>query len=68
MLLDRVRQALAPDYTVEAELGRGGMGIVYLGRDVTLDRPVAIKIIRPEFATARAVSRFLREARILASI
>jgi serine/threonine-protein kinase len=68
MLLDRVRQALAPDYTVEAELGHGGMGIVYLGRDVTLDRPVAIKIIRPEFATARAVSRFLREARILASL
>jgi len=44
------------------------MGMVFLGRDPALDRPVAIKIIRPELATAAAAERFLREARILASL
>jgi serine/threonine protein kinase len=44
------------------------MGTVFLARDVTLDRRVAIKIIRPELATARACGRFLREARILANL
>jgi tetratricopeptide (TPR) repeat protein len=44
------------------------MGIVFLARDVLLDRRVAIKIIRPELATARAAERFLREARILANL
>jgi len=67
-LLDRVRRALAPDFSVERELASGGMGIVYLGRDITLDRPVAIKIIRPGLATAVAAERFLREARALAAV
>ena len=67
-LLDRLREALAPDYVVERELASGGMGVVYLGRDVALDRQVAIKIIRPELATAAAAERFVREARILASL
>ncbi|HXY19833.1 MAG TPA: serine/threonine-protein kinase [Gemmatimonadales bacterium] len=67
-LLDRVRAALSPDYEVERELASGGMGIVFVGRDVALDRRVAIKIIRPDRATARAAERFVREARILASI
>lgn len=44
------------------------MGVVFLGRDVALDRRVAIKIIRPDRATAVATERFVREARILASI
>ena len=67
-LLERLRAALAPDYEVERELASGGMGMVFLGRDPALDRPVAIKIIRPELATAAAAERFLREARILASL
>ena len=67
-VLDRLREALAPDYVVERELASGGMGVVFLGRDVALDRRVAIKIIKPELATAAAAERFIREARILASL
>jgi len=67
-LLERLRAALAPDYEVERELASGGMGVVFLGRDVALDRRVAIKIIRPDRATAVATERFVREARILASL
>jgi tRNA A-37 threonylcarbamoyl transferase component Bud32 len=67
-LLERLRDALAPDYEVEREVASGGMGVVFLGRDVALDRRVAIKIIRPELATAAAAERFVREARVLASL
>ncbi len=67
-LLERLRAALAPDYEVERELASGGMGVVFVGRDVALDRRVAIKIIRPDRATAVAAERFVREARILASL
>jgi serine/threonine protein kinase/tetratricopeptide (TPR) repeat protein len=67
-LLYRICEALLPDYEVERELASGGMGTVFLARDVTLDRQVAIKIVRPELATADATERFLREARLLASL
>jgi len=67
-LLEQVRRALAPEYEVERELAEGGMGHVFLGREVALNRFVAIKILRPELATAVSAERFLREARVLASI
>ncbi|WP_269749904.1 serine/threonine-protein kinase [Polyangium fumosum] len=51
-------------FRVERALGRGGMGIVFLARDIRLDRPVAIKVLR--FADARAEKLMLREARVLA--
>ncbi|MBA3340477.1 MAG: serine/threonine protein kinase [Gemmatimonadaceae bacterium] len=61
--------ALSKRYTVERELGRGGMGIVYLARDVTLDRPVALKVLPAEFAENPDVrERFLREARTAAHL
>ena len=67
-IIYRLAEALLPDYEVERELASGGMGIVFLARDVQLDRQVAIKIVRPELATAEATERFLREARVLANV
>jgi hypothetical protein len=47
---ERVRAALADRYAVERELGSGGMAVVYLARDRKHDRPVVLKILRPEIA------------------
>src|SRR5689334_25339170 len=63
------QEALAGHYALERELGRGGMAVVYLARDVRLDRPVAIKLLPPELAAQdRLRDRFLREARTAARL
>jgi serine/threonine-protein kinase len=63
-----IRDALAPNYIIERELGRGGMGAVYLARDVRLERPVAIKMLPPEMAQREDLrARFLQETRTAAS-
>ncbi len=67
-LVVRLREALTPLFDVERELASGAMGTVFLARDTALGRRVAIKIIRPELASAQAADRFLREARVLASL
>src|SRR5687768_562538 len=67
-LLERLQQAVAPDYRVERELAGGGMGRVYVAHDGGLNRAVAIKVLRPELATAQGAEAFLREGRILASV
>jgi eukaryotic-like serine/threonine-protein kinase len=71
--VDRVfldfQAALAGRYSIERELGRGGMGIVYLAREVRLDRPVAIKLLPPDLAAQPGLrERFLREARMAARL
>lgn len=60
---------LAGQYEIERELGRGGMGVVFLARDVRLDRPVAIKTLPVHLAGDPATrERFLREARTVARL
>src|SRR5215510_8744138 len=61
--------ALAGRYSLERELGRGGMGVVYLAREVALERLVAIKVLPPRLATDPVLrARFLREARTAAQL
>jgi len=56
-------------FQIEKLLGKGGMGVVYLGQDTRLNRPVAIKILRPDLtANKDRQRRFLQEARAAASI
>jgi serine/threonine protein kinase len=67
--LSALAAALAGQYDVEREIGRGGMGIVYLARDLKLDRPVAIKTLPAHLAGSPDVrERFLREARTAAHL
>jgi serine/threonine protein kinase len=60
--------ALAHRYTIERELGRGGMATVYLARDKKHDRAVAIKVLKPELGAAFGAERFLREIGIAARL
>jgi len=63
--LDRLREALAGEFIIIRELGRGGMGRVYLAHEVALDRRVAMKVMPPDYADhAGIVQRFEREARM----
>jgi tetratricopeptide (TPR) repeat protein/predicted Ser/Thr protein kinase len=55
-------------YLIEGVLGEGGMGVVYRGRDKTLDRPVAIKVIQSKSLAGKGKERFLREARACSRI
>jgi hypothetical protein len=62
-----LQTAVAGRFSLEREIGRGGMGIVFLARDVMLDRQVAIKLLSPAVgAQSDMLRRFLREARIAA--
>jgi serine/threonine-protein kinase len=66
---DALQSALAPQYRLERELGRGGMGVVFLATDTTLDRRVAIKVVHPELAAHESIARrFLAEARTIARL
>ena len=67
-LREELRSAVSPRYQVENEIGRGGMAFVYRGCDTADHRPVAFKVLRPEFATAMGSVRFLREIRLLAQL
>ena len=68
MTLDRLTSALADRYTIERELGQGGMATVYLAQDLKHDRKVAIKVLRPELAAAIGAERFLAEIKTTANL
>ena len=67
-LLERLRTALADCYTVESEIGRGGMAVVYLAQDLRHDRRVAIKVLLPELTATLGGERFLQEIKTVASL
>jgi TolB-like protein len=60
--------ALRDRYMIQRELGRGGMATVYLARDLKHDRPVALKVLRPELAASLGPERFQREIRFAARL
>lgn len=65
----RLASALGDAYTLEGEIGRGGMGVVYRARDVRLQRRVAIKVLPPELAFQSDIrERFTREAQTAARL
>jgi len=67
-LLDRLQEALAGRYTIERELGHGGMATVYLAEDVKHRRPVALKLLSPQLAAGLGTERFLGEIQIAARL
>ncbi|MFL5606350.1 MAG: serine/threonine-protein kinase, partial [Gemmatimonadaceae bacterium] len=64
LVVDGLQLALRDRYTIERELGRGGMATVYLATDIKVDRRVAIKVLIPELAAALGGERFHREIQI----
>lgn len=66
--IEGLRTALGDRYSVERELGQGGMATVYLAEDLKHGRKVAIKILKPELAAAVGTERFLREIAISAKL
>jgi tetratricopeptide (TPR) repeat protein len=68
VVADRIEQELSPRYTIEREIGRGGMATVLLARDHAHNRLVAIKILHSDAVAELASDRFLREIRLLARL
>ena len=64
----RLKAGLADSYTIERELGAGGMATVYLAEDLKHHRKVAVKVLRPELAETIGSERFLREIEIAARL
>jgi len=66
--LDQITKALSDKYTIDRELGRGGMATVYLAEDLKHHRQVAIKVLHPDLGASLAADRFLREIQIVARL
>ncbi|MGI9044683.1 MAG: protein kinase domain-containing protein, partial [Gemmatimonadaceae bacterium] len=66
--IERLRDALGQSYTIDRELGRGGMATVFLAQDVKHDRVVALKVLHPDLAASLGPERFLREIKLAARL
>jgi len=66
--LDRIRDAFSQYYTIDRELGRGGMATVYLAQDAKHERLVALKVLHPDLAATLGPDRFLREIKLAARL
>ncbi len=67
-ILERLQSQLADRYSVERELGKGGMATVYLAKDIRHDREVAIKVLHPELSASIGADRFEREIKLSAKL
>ena len=65
---ERLHKGLAGRYTLDRELGHGGMAVVFLARDLRHDRSVALKVLRPEVSAEIGAERFLREIKLAAGL
>ena len=66
--VQRLRDALSQSYSIDRELGRGGMATVYLAQDSKHDRVVALKVLHPDLAASLGPDRFLREIKLAARL
>ena len=66
--INRIRELLAPTYTIDRELGRGGMATVCLAQDTKHERVVALKVLHPGLAESVGPERFLREIKVVARL
>jgi serine/threonine protein kinase/Flp pilus assembly protein TadD len=66
--IEKLRDALSQSYTIDRELGRGGMATVYLAQDAKHDRLVALKVLHPDLAASLGPDRFLREIKLAAKL
>jgi serine/threonine protein kinase/Flp pilus assembly protein TadD len=66
--IERLRASLTNAYTIDRELGRGGMATVYLAQDCKHDRVVALKVLHPDLAASLGPDRFLREIKLAARL
>ena len=67
-VMTRLTAALSDRYRLDRELGAGGMATVYLAHDIKNDRPVAIKVLKPELGAVLGVERFLSEIKVTANL
>src|SRR5678809_1523841 len=66
--LDKIRAAFSQQYSIDRELGRGGMATVYLAQDAKHERLVALKVLHPDLAASLGPDRFLREIKLVARL
>ncbi len=66
--LEKIRNAFTQFYTIDRELGRGGMATVYLAQDAKHERLVALKVLHPDLAASLGPDRFLREIKLAARL